>query len=73
MNKGYPIEGHDAGHEARWLRRIRYFGSLLGIWAACATCIYLIGPSELEAASLAVAAAQSLAGCTPYAAAECPQ
>lgn len=61
MNKGYRFKRHHARHESRWPELVRFLGSLLGIWAACATGIYLIGPSEQEAAAEAVAAAQPLA------------
>lgn len=60
MNTGYSFRRHDARQASRWPELARFLGSVVGIWAACATGIYLIGPSEPEAGVAAAAAAQSL-------------
>ena len=62
MNTGYAIERQGERQSPRWPELIRFLSSALGIWAACATGIYLIGPAEPEVEAAASAPAHALAG-----------
>jgi hypothetical protein len=48
MNTEYRFRRRDKGSESRRSERLRLLGSAIGLWAVCATGIYLIGPGDVE-------------------------
>ncbi len=71
MKTGYGFGKRDEQQSARRAEMIRFLASAIGLWAACATGVYLIGPGEPEAApggmvASAMAAAQANPSATAY-------
>jgi len=60
MNMGYGFDRRDE-RESRRRERIRFIGSAIGLWALCATGIYLTGPGEPEAMPNALTASAATA------------
>ncbi|MGH8666908.1 MAG: hypothetical protein ACREUX_21820 [Burkholderiales bacterium] len=65
MNTEYRFRGRDRRRdrrdESQRSERLRFLGSAIGLWAVCATGIYLIGPGDVERMAAAGLAADSIA------------
>jgi hypothetical protein len=53
MNKRYGFRRPDRWDASRRNERMRFVGSAIGLWAVCASGIYLIGPGDMERMSAA--------------------
>jgi hypothetical protein len=61
MKTEYRSRRSDSCNESRRSERLRLLGSAVGLWAACASGIYLIGPGDGERIAAADLAADSIA------------
>jgi len=60
MNKRYGFRRPDRWDASRRNERMRFLRSAIGLWAVCASGIYLIGPGDMDRMSAAGLPAQSM-------------
>lgn len=48
MNEKYGFRRPDRWDASRRTERMRFLRSAIGLWAVCASGIYLIGPADME-------------------------
>jgi hypothetical protein len=61
MKTEYKARRSDGCNESRRSERLRLLSAAIGLWAACASGIYLIGPGDAERTTAAGAAGGSIA------------
>jgi hypothetical protein len=61
MSTEYRFRRRTKWDETRRSERMRFVGSAIGLWAVCATGIYLIGPAERELNAPAVMPVHAMA------------